>query len=374
MSETILTMNNYELDDAGTEREEVNGDEILEPFDPTKIRVATQNTNIDLLLKRIEHNELDLSPAFQREADIWSSSAQSRLIESILIRIPIPAFYFDATDEDHWLVVDGLQRLTALKKFVLDKSLKLSGLEFLTNYVGYGYDDLPSRYQRRIMETQVIVYAIEVGTPPEVKFNIFKRINTGGLPLSPQEIRHALNQGPITNFLQELARDPIFLKATTRSVNTKRMTDRELVLRFLAFTITPYTEYPGDYDNFLNMAMADLNKMSPKYKELKRNFLRTMKLAIDILGADAFRKRYYLEDARYPVNKTLFETWAFHLSKLSDDQAKILIDRRDALMMRFINQMNEKDFNEAVSQGTGDRKKLRVRFDAIGKIIAETLK
>jgi len=146
-----------DVDDAGVEYEEISGDEIKEPFDPTKINVSNNTLTIDLLLKRIEQKALDLNPAFQRDAGLWSPQAQSRLIESILVRIPIPAFYVDATDEDKWLVVDGLQRLTALKRFVLDKTLRLSGLEFLTTLDNPGYDDLSVRYQRRILETQVVV-------------------------------------------------------------------------------------------------------------------------------------------------------------------------------------------------------------------------
>src|SRR5262249_19033423 len=103
----------------GVESEDTTSSErITEPFDPTLIRVETKPMTIDLLLTRIQNNELELSPGFQRKGDIWKDEAKSRLIESILIRIPLPAFYMDATDDDKWIVVDGLQRLTSLKRFV----------------------------------------------------------------------------------------------------------------------------------------------------------------------------------------------------------------------------------------------------------------
>lgn len=232
------------VDDSGTEVEDVNGDgEITTPFDPTLIRVDTRPMTINLLLSRIHYNELDLQPGFQRKAGIWSESTQSRLIESILIRIPLPAFYMDATDEDRWLVVDGLQRLTTLRRFILTKELKLRGLQFLTNLEGKTYDELSRNLQRRIDETQVIVYLIEKGSPAEVKFNIFRRINTEGLPLSSQEIRHALFQGKATDLLTKLAQSSEFKQAIDNGISDNRMADRESILRFLTFTITPYTNY-----------------------------------------------------------------------------------------------------------------------------------
>ncbi|MDM3861906.1 MAG: DUF262 domain-containing protein, partial [Aphanizomenon gracile PMC644.10] len=90
---------------------EDDDDENLEPFDPTKIRVKTKPMTMDVLLRRIKHDEIDLDTEFYRQSDIWTPKAKSRLIESLLIRIPIPIFYIDATNDDKWLVIDGLHRI-----------------------------------------------------------------------------------------------------------------------------------------------------------------------------------------------------------------------------------------------------------------------
>lgn len=361
----------------GSDPEE-NEDSIIQPFDPEKIRVDTRPYTIDLLLNRIKYGELNLSPDFQRADNIWNSKTKSRLIESILVRIPLPAFYMDATDEDKWVVIDGLQRLTTLKQFAIDKSLRLSELEFL-ELNDKNFDDLPRNLQRRITETQVTVYLIEKGTPNEVKFNIFRRINTGGLPLSLQEIRHALNQGKSANLLKRLSNLKEFKKATANSISGQRMADREFILRFLAFFINPYHDYKAtEFDSFLSDVMKTINKMAEKeINALENQFIKAMFTAYEIFGDDAFRKRYRMDAPRSPINKALFESWAVNLSKLNAEQTSKLIEKKDIVKTKFIELMNDRDieprFDSAISQGTGDIRKVKRRFSAIEQLIQEVL-
>jgi hypothetical protein len=353
------------------------GELITEPFDPTLIRVEPRPSTTDLVLSRIKQNEIDLSPAFQRHDGIWSEGAQSRLIESLLIRIPLPAFYMDATDEDKWVVVDGLQRLSTLKRFVIDQKLRLSGLEFLFKFNGRTFSELPRSFQRRILETPLTFFLIERGTPSEVKFNIFKRINTGGLPLSAQEIRHALNQGPVTILLERLASSPEFLRATSSGISPKRMGDRECVLRFLAFAITSPTEYKAqDFDSFLNETMTVLNRLpSPEQREYEINFKNAMNVAHKCFGQFAFRKRYTMKNSyKYPINKALFEAWSVNLSMLTSSEVNQLVGNKRQLEQLFCDlMMQDRDFESAVSQGTGDVRKVRLRFRSIQEIIVRAL-
>lgn len=367
------------VDEEGVEHEEKSyPTKITKPFDPTGIRVSSRIFTIDLLLDRISHSELNLAPGFQRREGIWNNRAKSQLIESILLRIPLPAFYMDATNDHVWEVVDGLQRLSILKSFVITKNLKLCELEFLTHLNGLGYDDLDRSFQRRIRETQVTAYLIEEGTPKQVTFNIFKRINTGGLPLSAQEIRHALNQGPGTDFLDLLAKSEEFKRTTDNGISEKRMGDRECVLRFLAFVINPPEKYLArDFDEFLNESMAQLNKMSyTERKELRRQFKRSMEFALKIFGRYAFRKRYYSQISyRYPINKALFESWSVNLNRLEDAQLECLVKNKRVLEKYFCKLMQkERVFESAVSQGTGDIRKVRRRFRDIEKIIRKAVK
>lgn len=363
------------------ENEEVSVREpITEPFDPTQIRIETKQLSLDSLISRMQNHEIILQPEFQRN-EVWKRAAQSRLIESLLIRIPIPAFYMDATNDEKWLVVDGQQRLSTLRQFVIDKSndrLRLTGLEFLGRDLnGADFDSLERPLQRRIKETNVTVYLIEKGTPPEVKLNVFKRINTGGLPLSAQEIRHALNGPKVNEMLKELAKSDEFLRATGGSVQPKRMADREYVIRFFAFLLKRPEGYTEDFDLFLSNAMKEINDATDAEREQWRErFLTAMRRSTYILGHYAFRKRTTFRDSErlLPVNKALFEAWSVNLEALSDDQVRELANRSPLMWEKFALLLDQRNrFYQAISQGTGDANRVRLRFEAIRQLIEEIL-
>lgn len=344
-------------------------------YDPTKININTREPTIEQLLRRIDEKALDLAPDFQREANLWKDDVKSRLIESIIIRIPLPAFYMDATNEESWLVVDGLQRLSALRQFVSDKSdrrLKLIGLEYLKEFEGKTYDELERKYQRRIEETQVTVYLIEKGTPFEVKYNIFKRINTGGERLVPQEIRHALNPGPALKLLAELAKSYEFtnlVKLGTQRI--KRMDDREFILGSLAVMLTSYRDYEKKgREEFLDYAMKTINDLSgEKLKEIENKFKRATNVCGAIFGDEAFRKPR--KNKKNPVNKALFEAWTFNISQLNDEQIERLKLKKEKLIEKFAQYADsDSDFFKSISQAS---QKIEYRFTTIEKIIEEVL-
>jgi len=343
-------------------------------YDPEEINIATREPTIEQLLRRVNEGALDLAPDFQRHANIWKEEVKSRLIESIIIRIPLPAFYIDATYEDKWLVVDGLQRLFALKQFVTDKELKLCGLEYLINLNGKTFDELTPTYQRRILETQVTVSLIQKGTPPEVKFNIFKRINTGGEPLSPQELRHALNPGKAPKFLAKLAESEEFIRVIDLSPFRKmRMEDREFILGFLAFSLTSYDNYKNvSRNSFLNGALKKINDLpEPDIIRLESKFKKAMNLAWEIFGEKAFRKLSKANDRSYPLNKALFEAWSVSLSNLSDQEMVELRNRKEKLIDKFRDRIdNDGAFRQSISQASD---KVECRFRTIEELIREVL-
>ncbi|MEU5524195.1 DUF262 domain-containing protein [Streptomyces sp. NPDC047860] len=214
----------------GIEAEDI-GEAGRMPFDPELIDVAPRNPTIDLVLQRLKRGLIDLQPDFQHRSGIWNDTAQSRLIESLLLRIALPTLYVAEEADESWSVVDGVQRLTSIVRFVKPeaaglKPLRLENLEYLTRYDGARFDDLPGRMQTHILESELSVLLIRKGTPEEARFNIFARINTGGLPLSQQELRHALIPGRARTFLARLAESEQFLDATAHSVSPARMAER----------------------------------------------------------------------------------------------------------------------------------------------------
>lgn len=365
-----------EQDNPDVEHEDTRGTEIIKPFDPKKIDITSKTLILDSIFKRIARDEINLLTDFQRQGDLWDSTKQSRLIESILIRFPLPAFYFDGTNESQWLIVDGLQRISTFKNFVIDKTLRLQNLEFLTQFNGQNYDDLPRNLQRRIDEAEITVYIINPGTPDEVKYNVFKRINTTALILEPQEIRHAINQGIPSLFVKELADLDEFKKATCYTIKTHRMLDRDFVTRFISFYLNGYNDYQPDLDTFMNKSMASLKGLKEnERKDIKSKFVSAMDAAYKLFGDDAFRKRFRRDDNRKPINKALFEVWSVTLAKLSPTNIASLLSKRNELIDEFILLLNnDVAFSNALSTGTSDKTRVIKRFTAIEDLVNKLIR
>ncbi len=355
----------------------INGSEtcIEKPFNPKEINIKSKTMSLDNIIKRIRESEIDMAPDFQRKGNLWTLDKQSRLIESMLIKLPLPAFYFDGTVDEKWLVVDGLQRLSAIKNFVVDEKLRLQGLEFLDNIKGCTFSELPRNYRRMIEETEIVAYIINPGTPADVKFNIFKRINTGGLVLEPQEIRHALNQGIPSTFVANLANLTSFKEATQNVIVPERMLDREFVTRFLAFYLNGYNNYKPDLDTFMTSSMAQLNTKTPEeLKGIMESFDNAMNLAKIIFDKWAFRKIFSTKERRKPINKALFEVWSVVLAKLTKEEQKRSILRKDVIFHNFIQLMNtDETFVAAITSATGDRGRVSYRYNMIHEILQNSI-
>ena len=354
----------------GLEVEPEDETETRRPFDPEKIKIRTANPVVDQIVSRIDHGEIDLAPPFQRMAGIWDEQRKSRLIESLLLRIPIPVFYVAAEENETWSVVDGLQRTSTIYKYV-KCDFNLSKLEYLYRLNGKSFEELPRPMQRRIRETQLVVNVIEPGTPEDVMFNIFRRINTGGMMLNGQEIRHALHPDPVRSFLADLAKTDEFITATRGSIRPNRMADRECVLRFLAFHINEWEKYDADdLDGFLSLSMKKINKMDDIERDrLSEDFKKSMQANHAIMGRNAFRK-----NRSSPISKALFEAWGVGLARRSVGEIESLVGNRSAVMEEFGKLMHDdSSFEKAITSSTSARNRIRRRFWAIEELIMRCL-
>lgn len=358
-------------DELAVEEEDTSSDERpKKPYEVAKLKMEPKHLSVFQALRKIEKQEIDLNPEFQR-AFVWDVVKQSRLIESVLIRIPLPAFYLDATNKVNWSVVDGLQRLTTLYRYCREESFGLAGVQFLTELKGKKFSELPPEYQVLIEDdTQLLFYNLMPGTPVEAKFTIFSRVNTGGMQLTAQEIRHALNQGKITRLLARIASGNTFRSITGGVVESLRMSDRELVLRALAFMhlgVESYREF-SELDAFLLHAMTELNKCSDKtLQALEADFNSSLQKIYSLFGRYSFRKFTERNGRRSPFNKALFEVWVVAVRSKS---AKSLSTAKEQILDAFIELINTSPtFLRSISSSTGSYSAVSMRFSKLQELL-----
>ncbi|MDF2895278.1 MAG: hypothetical protein K0Q46_2064 [Rhodococcus erythropolis] len=349
----------------------------IKPWDPEKIRVVTKSFSLRNVLDMIDTDDLELAPDFQRNR-VWKSRQKSRLIESLLLQIPLPAFYF-AEDSDGLLrVVDGLQRLSTIHSFVRVADFPLHDMEYLSSEEGKFFSQLSQVLQRRLNNAQIVVHVIDPTTPEEVKYDIFKRINTGGEPLNSMEIRHCMSRSRSRDFLRRCCESEAFNNATGDALlNHVRMQDREAALRFLAFRmiddISHYEEF-GTLERLLDWATTqlddDLRVSDHELDILFKDFEESMTKATLVFGSHAFRKWSLDSSERLsPINRALFESWAI---SLVDPPLQYVEENKDSIAQRARQAMtSDQSYLASISSSTGNPGRLRKRFEVAEKIIRE---
>lgn len=381
--------NEVKVDEDGFEQEERSGEDINNPFDPSEIDIVSKYITVDMLKARLSNKELDLTPDFQRQSNLWDAKKKSRLIESVLLRIPLPSFYFSESDDGVYSVVDGLQRLCAIFHFIdveiLNNAtrsnlspLRLVGLQYLKELEGKGFLQLDRKFQRRIVELEVSSNIIRAGTPPSVKFNVFARLNQGGLPLNAQEIRNAIYRGNWRTHISELAESALFIKVTEGKIRKDRQQDLELVLRFIALW-----QLGGDFKRPLNQTLDEFLNNSvekiltswdeSKWDDAKDAFFRSLKLVKEIFGQHAFRKSHG-NNYRTPINRGLFEVQMIVLSTLDDGLFERLKQKKTEFIEKFVNALNfDTSFSTSLLYATGSADASNTRIKTVKNILDEVL-
>jgi hypothetical protein len=372
--------------DVGIEGEDTESENTIKPWDPKQIRITTKNFTIREVYNQTMDGELDLAPDFQRSF-VWKDAQQIRLIESILLGIPLPAFYFNQDSQGAFQVIDGVQRLTTIQSFMNGSlSLQESHLEYLKDIQGMKYDTLDAPVRRRFAGTQIVAHVIEPQTPDEVKYDIFNRVNTGGTPLTAQEIRHCMSKERSRTFLKNLVETSAFDLATAYTFwsrgpdgawhrNNQRMADREMALRFCAFRNTSIAEYEkaNSLDGFLLEFTRRLDRSETSDNSLEglaASFDRAMLNCATILDNAAFRRWPLGAARRGPINRAIFEAQAL---ALADYQLSALAPHKDAIVEALRKLFDDPLYDSAVRAGTGDPRKVERRLDLTRQAVVDAM-
>lgn len=345
-----------------------------EPWDPEKIRIQTKHYSLRNVVDMIADGDIDLAPDFQRNY-VWNARQRSGLIESLLLGIPLPSFYFNEDKKGQLQVVDGVQRLTSIFQYVKEQSFKLGKVTYLQDLEGQGFDDLATLFRRRLYGSQFVAHVIDPQTPYRVKFDVFRRINTGGSPLSPQEIRHCMSETRSREFLKELVSERSFNIATGGALQDHpRMADREVALRFVAFRLYTADEYArhGSFNEFLGFVTKRLDDSEGEsFDPLRADFVRGMINGYAVFGDRAFRKWPWDTEWKNPINRALFESWGTVLA--DHDETAVQSVAEDLVRCARDMMTDDRDFIYSISSATGDIRNVRTRFDKVREAVEEVL-
>jgi hypothetical protein len=350
------------------------------PLDDLLIRTETRA--IQDVLRRIANQQIDLDPEFQR-AFLWKEDKQSKLIESVLMRIPLQVFYFAENEDGNLVVVDGLQRLTTFRRFYSNELVL--DLKARDQLHGKQFKDIDSKLQIRFEDGQVTFYIISSKVPERVRLDIFERVN-GGTPLTRQQMRHAIYNGEATRLLHRLATLDLFRTVTGGALgsddNMRDMKDREVVNRFLAYFQLGWRQYLGtNYDEFLARALRETNDRVANKRvddhstirdKAEAAFVASMEMNSQIFGEHAFRKS--LTDPRgrrSAFNLALFDVFSSALGRY--DRRTLTTTKAKVIHATTVRLLKAKRFHDAVSFATAKPSNVQTRFEMVEKMLIEVL-
>ncbi len=376
-----------ELDEQLGELEEDESSTVDEPdpegvFSKRKIFTDKSDPKIGSLYLDEQSGDLVLAPIFQRRK-VWDDKRSSRLVESAILEVPLPVFYLAESKDGTQEVIDGQQRLSALFRF-LDNKYALSSLKALPALNGKYFRDLDGATQKAVKNCTVRVVLFKKESDPNLRFDIFERLNTGAVPLNDQELRNCIYRGAYNDLLVELSRDPDYMWLMGFAGPEKRFKDVAYVLRFAAFFHAGYLKYNPSMARFLNEDMAKHQHVSAKdRKALQAAFKRSVTLVRSLLGKNAF-KRYYRGDDQSKnghweskkFNASLYDVLMVCFAEQDKNRVMANLDAiREALIALMT---TDEEFIDSIELSTSSKQAIRMRFDkwrsALDEIVEKSRK
>jgi hypothetical protein len=364
--------------------EEMESEDVLEGSDEGESEIDAEKSGIVLekndrslseFHRWYKERRLILDPEWQRNY-VWSDKKASKLVESFLIDIPVPVIYLAKNKDNTYEVIDGLQRLSSAFKF-FDGELTLSGLDIRKELNKKTFQSIGKKDQNKLWDVTLRTFELSPATPKELMFVIFERLNTGGTPLNDMEIRNCLFRGNLNRLIKKLAENEDFLTCVNQKNISRRMLDRLLVLRFLAFYERTYMKASKGLKQFFNEFLETYgNVKEDKLKEYESQFNKSMKAAVTVFGNHGFRNRKVdfkgAGEWSPRVNASIFQVISVSFCQYDLGQ---ITRSADAIYEEYLDMLaSDKNFAECVTKSTGDPDKIGYAFETWFERVKECLK
>lgn len=338
------------------------------PPEERRLRTETYDFTVSTLIEYLKQGHISI-PKFQR-GYVWNKTQASRLIESLIINCPIPVIYLSQNADETLSVIDGNQRVNSIKLFLNDE-YDLKGLSAYPELEGLVYSELDPRFQRHILNRTLRCICILKDTHPQIKFDVFERLNTGSVKLSAHELRHGLYMGSLMRKIETLANNPVF-KKLTMTAKDKRMKSDELVLRFLAFS-DDWQNYTKPLADFLNKYCEQNKNMSEQDLQAKESFfLATLNTVNEVLGNKSFRT--FDQAHKSPkFNAALYDAQMIAFAELNLQRPQI-----EKLLQENLGELNyefiaSEPFLKHISSGTTDKNSVTGRINSYKGFVSSVL-
>lgn len=327
---------------------------ITQPYDISILALTQQIKESTLHLRPISDR-----PKFQRRY-IWPNKLASRLVESILFNVPIPPCYFSQNEDLELDVIDGQQRIYSLYRF-LDNQFKLSHLEVFDELNGKPFFELTPKLQRKLTTHTLRCVIVTNDSHPEVKFDVFERLNTNTIPLNAQELRNCIYRGSLNSLLTVLSEHRPWLNIFGRKTPDKRLRDEELILRFFAFHIHGFDSYKTPQKHWLNEAANQGRKYSDNYiEELSDLWQSTISKCLQIFEPKSCFRRVSPDSKSNVINRAMMDLTMRTVSNIPENKIK----EKSALFRRLYKKiLKDDEFQDLVNKSVDHKSRTLRRLE-----------
>jgi len=338
------------------------------PPEKRKLITETYDFTVSTIQDYIKNGHIAI-PNFQR-AYVWNRAQASRLIESLIIQCPIPVVYLSQNTDETLSVIDGNQRLTSINLF-LNNEFPLIGLATYPELEGLTYEELDPRFQRHIINRTIRCIAILKETHPQIKFDVFERLNTGSVKLNAQELRHGIYTSKLMTKVENLAQKSLFKKLTSTS-NDKRMKGDEIVLRYFTL-LEKLDSYEKPMSVFLNKYAEENRGMTDeKINRLSKNFEKNLNKCHLLYGDFSF-KTFDKTKKRLKANTALFDAQMISMDKINPSLEQLEGINKDDVLNKLLKLFDKEDFYNTITKATTDKKVVTKRIEDYTKFLNDLL-